>query len=275
MIFIISFFKKIFEKIFITPTVEPQITNNIKTINNAETYYKNAKAVFNSLGFGLEVKLKSNEVLVDDETISLIQKYKGNDFNQEERAQCKKLIIESAIKLVKYSIAEDIEYSPAYLLYFNLLTYDFRAKDRPEILLKTEQFLPFIDKITKDTIGYNLIKKEYRGCHGNSFNKVERHLSDFYFILGEIYKKEYIYDKAILQLEKAIKLMPNLYPCIYQILSDIYFEQEKFDESANILKVGLKKVKDLNERECLKRQLKGIKDKIKDYYDSLDEEVIN
>lgn len=113
--------------------------------------------------------------------------------------------------LLEKCLIEDPEHGPAFLLYPKVAEFNTRAKDRSALITLFERFLPFVDKVQKDTRAYRLIAQDIQGMSGNYFEKVERHLADFHYGLAVLYKNSKLPVLANEELDKASKLVPQIY----------------------------------------------------------------
>ncbi|MBI5562336.1 MAG: hypothetical protein HY894_05735 [Deltaproteobacteria bacterium] len=114
-------------------------------------------------------------------------------------------------QLLDNCLFEEPEYGPALLLYPKVAEWNSRAADRAALIALYERLLPFIEQIRKGTKGYDLIERDIEGMYGNCFDKVERHLADFYYELGGLYIKTGRVLDAVAQYNVAENLMPPIY----------------------------------------------------------------
>lgn len=152
------------------------------------------------------------------------------------QAEFKKRIYE----LLDKCLSLDPDFAPAFFLYPKVAEWNTRASDRPGLISIYEKFLSRVDKVTEGSREYSLIEEDIK-CFGsgNYFDRVERHLADFCFDLGNLYLKEYRLEEAIKQFDKAKTFMPLL-PHIYCGLSDAHVKNGDYDKALSLWEEAMK-----------------------------------
>ena len=130
------------------------------------------------------------------------------------------------------------DYAPAFLLYPKVAEWNTRAADRPSLITIYERFLGKVDQTTKGSKSYSLIEKDIE-CFGsgNYFDRVERHLADFYYEFGNLYLKQDRLQEAIKQFKTAETLMPFIYA---GTVGNAYVESGDYGKALLLLEEALR-----------------------------------
>jgi tetratricopeptide (TPR) repeat protein len=170
----------------------------------------------------------------DIHLLSLLNALNKPENTSDERRDIYHKLKRIVFELLNECVSSDPEYSPAFLLYAKVASWNPSATDRPHLIGIFERLLGGVERIQKGSRGYGLVEKDIEGYgSGNFFNQVERYLADFYFDFGNLYLSEKRYSDAIIQFKKAIKLMPLL-GHLYCSLSDAYIGKKQYDEALSL-----------------------------------------
>jgi tetratricopeptide (TPR) repeat protein len=110
--------------------------------------------------------------------------------------------------------------------------------------------------VKKGTRAYSLIEKDIEGMGGNYFDKVERHLSDFHYGLGQLYMKADLIPEAIEQYERAETLMPPIYA---GTIGKAYAEIGEYEKALEHMEKALKVRMDKLSKYLLKSDYNNVK----------------
>jgi len=128
--------------------------------------------------------------------------------------------------------------------------------------------LPAVEKVKKGTRAYSLIEKDIEGMGGNYFDKVERHLSDFHYELGQLYMKADLIPEAIAQFERAETLMPPIYA---GTIGKAYAEIGEYEKALEHMEKALKVRMDKASKDLLKSDYNNVKAMMKEAAEEAEE----
>jgi tetratricopeptide (TPR) repeat protein len=200
--------------------------------SSAESFYKKAKLI--SMGFCQFPSYIDSSLKSDINLFSLLKAVNKPEITSDERGDVQHKLKTIVFELLDHCLYSDPEYSPAFLLYAKVASWNPSPTDKPHLVGIFERLLGDVEHIQKGSRGYTLVEKDIEGyVGGNFFNQVERHLADFYFDFGNLYLSEKRYSEAIVQFKKAIKLMPLL-GHLYCGLSDAYVGNKEYVEALSL-----------------------------------------
>lgn len=162
--------------------------------------------------------------------------------------------------LLDKCLSLDPNFAPTFLLYPKVAAWNTRAADRPGLISIYEKFLSKVDKVTMGSREYSLIKKDIE-CFGsgNYFDRVERHLADFHYELGNLYLKQDQFQEAIKQFEKTETLLPLIYA---GSVGNAYADIGEYDKALTLLEEALKLPIDKLSKDTIKHRYQNVKSAI-------------